>query len=91
MEGKSTYPSIVRSRASGREEAKEELKRLLESAPPEEEENASRWTAPRLARRLREELGVEVHPETARRALRRLGFSPTRPRRQHPPTDGAEY
>jgi len=73
------------------EEAEEELKRLLETAPPEEGENASRWTAPRLARHLEEKLGIEVHPETVRRALRRLGFSWTRPRRRLPPTDGEEY
>ncbi|WP_162863032.1 IS630 family transposase [Salinibacter ruber] len=73
------------------EEAEEELKRLLETTPPEEGENASRWTAPRLARHLEETLGIEVHPETVRRALRRLGFSWTRPRRQLPPTDGEEY
>ncbi|MCS3672422.1 transposase [Salinibacter ruber] len=72
-------------------EAEEELRRLLESAPPEEGENGSRWTAPRLARHLKEELGIEVHPETVRRALRRLGFSWTRPRRRLPPTDGEEY
>jgi len=73
------------------EEAEEELKRLLEASPPEEGENASRWTAPRLARHLEESLGIEVHPETVRRALRRLGFSWTRPRRRLPPTNGEEY
>jgi len=80
-----------RSRKIG-EEAEEELKRLLETFPPEEgKEAASRWTAPQLARHLEEKLGIEVHPETVRRALRRLGFSWTRPRRRLPPTDGEEY
>jgi len=74
------------------EEAEEELKRLLETSPPEEgKEAASRWTAPQLARHLEEKLDIEVHPETVRRALRRLGFSWTRPRRRLPPTDGKEY
>lgn len=74
------------------EEAEEELKRLLETSPSEEgKEAASRWTAPQLARHLEEKLDIEVHPETVRRALRRLGFSWTRPRRRLPPTDGEEY
>lgn len=74
------------------EEAEEELKRLLKTSPPEEgKKAASRWTAPQLARHLKEELDVDVHPETVRRALRRLGFSWTRPRRKLPPTDGEEY
>jgi transposase len=74
------------------EEAEEELKRLLETSPPEEgKEAVSRWTAPQLARHLEEKLDIEVHPETVRRTLRRLGFSWTRPRRRLPPTDGKEY
>lgn len=74
------------------EEAEEEIKRAVEEPPTEEGYTASRWTAPRLARHLEKELGVEVHPETVRRALRRLQFSWKRPRRKLPPDpDYAEH
>ena len=74
------------------EEAEEEIERVLEEPPTEEGYNATRWTAPRLARHLEEELGVAVHPETVRRALRRLEFSWKRPRRKLPPDpDYAEH
>jgi transposase len=69
-----------------------EIKRVIGEPPTEEGYNASRWTAPRLARHLEKELGVEVHPETVRRALRRLQFSWKRPRRKLPPDpDYAEH
>lgn len=74
------------------EEAEEEIKRAVEEPPTEEGYTASRWTAPRLARHLEKELGVEVHPETVRRALRRLQFRWKRPRRKLPPDpDYAEH
>jgi transposase len=74
------------------EEAEEEIERVIEEPPTEEGYTASRWTAPRLARHLEKELGVEVHPETVRRALRRLQFSWKRPRRKLPPDpDYAEH
>jgi len=74
------------------EEAEEEIKRVIGEPPTEEGYNVSRWTAPRLARHLEKELGVEVHPETVRRALRRLQFSWKRPRRKLPPDpDYAEH
>ncbi len=74
------------------EEAQDEIERVIEEPPTEEGYNATRWTAPRLARHLEEELGVEVHPETVRRALRRLQFSWKRPRRELPPDpDYAEH
>lgn len=65
-------------------EAEMEIERVIEEPPTEEGYNATRWTAPRLARHLEKELGVEVHPETVRRALRRLQFSWKRPRRELP-------
>jgi transposase len=74
------------------EDAKAEIERVIEEPPTEEGYNATRWTAPRLARHLEKELGVEVHPETVRRALRRLQFSWKRPRRKLPPDpDYAEH
>lgn len=77
-EGRSGRPSKID------EEAKEELERVLEAPPTEEGYDASRWTAPRLAQHLEDELGIEVHPETVRRALRRMGFRWKRPRRRLP-------
>jgi transposase len=44
----------------------------------------TRWTTPTLAEHLRRESGTDVHPETVRVALARLGFSWKRPRRQLP-------
>jgi transposase len=74
------------------EDAEEEIGRVIGEPPTEEGYNATRWTAPRLARHLEKELGVEVHPETVRRALRRLQFSWKRPRRKLPPDpDYAEH
>jgi transposase len=69
-------------------DAEAELERVLQQAPTEEGQGASRWTAPRLARHLDEELGVEVHPDTVRRALRRLEYSWKRPRRVLPKPSG---
>lgn len=69
-------------------DAEAELERVLQQSPTEEGQGASRWTAPRLARHLEEELGVEVHPDTVRRALRRLEYSWKRPRRILPKPSG---
>lgn len=68
----------------------EEIERVLENPPTEEGDNATRWTAPRLARHLEDELGVEVHPDTVRRALQRLEYSWKRPRRVLPKDPGYE-
>lgn len=65
-------------------EAEAELERVLEKPPTEEGYDASRWTAPRLARHLERELGTTVHPDTVRRALQRLEYSWKRPRRVLP-------
>lgn len=74
------------------EEVEQEIKRVIKESPTKEGYNASRWTAPRLARHLEDRFGVEVHPETVRRALRRLQFSWKRPRRELPPDpDYAEH
>lgn len=69
-------------------DAEAELERVLDQPPPEEDQDASRWTAPRLARHLEEELCVEVHPDTVRRALQRLEYSWKRPRRVLPKPSG---
>jgi transposase len=66
------------------EEAEAEIEKLLESDPTEHGENASRWTAPRIAEHLRNKQGIDVHPDTVRDALKRLEYSWTRPRRQLP-------
>lgn len=66
------------------DEAEAELQRVLDASPPEEGYDFSNWTVPRLAEHLKEELGLEVHPETVRQALHRLRFSCTRPRRRLP-------
>jgi transposase len=73
------------------EEAEAEIEKLLESDPTEYGENASRWTAPRIAEHLRKRQGIDVHPDTVRDALKRLEYSWTRPRRQLPsPADREE-
>ena len=69
------------------EDVEREIETLLQSDPTEEgenasRENASRWTTPRIAEYLERKLGVDVHPETVRDALKRLEYSWTRPRRQ---------
>lgn len=69
-------------------DAEAELERVLEGPPTEEGYDASRWTAPRLARHLERKLGTEVHPDTVRRALQRLEYSWKRPRRGLPKPSG---
>lgn len=64
------------------EEVEREIEKLLQRDPTDEGENASRWTTPRIAEYLERELGVDVHPETVREALKRLEYSWTRPRRR---------
>jgi transposase len=66
------------------EEVEEEIERILESTPLDEGYDATRWTAGRIANHLENELDVDVHPETVRKALKRLNFSWTRPRRSLP-------
>lgn len=61
------------------EEAEAELERLLKAPPTKAGYDFTRWTAPRLAEHLKRKLGVDVHPETVREALRRLEFSWKRP------------
>jgi len=73
------------------EEVEQEMKRLLEETPTERGENATRWTTDRMAEHLKRELGVDVHPETVREALKRLKYSWTRPRRKLPPVDPDAY
>ena len=63
------------------EEVEQQIEELLEGNPTDEGENATRWTTPRIAEYLDEELDVDVHPETVREALKRLEYSWTRPRR----------
>lgn len=54
---------------------------LLQTAPTDEGKNTTRWTTPRIAKYLEEELGVDVHSaevsahETVREALKRLQYS----------------
>lgn len=66
------------------EEAEEELRCVLAGPPTEKGYEMTRWTTPTLAEHLRRETGTDVHPETVRGALERLGFSWKRPRRQLP-------
>jgi transposase len=63
------------------EEAEAEIRRLLEGNPTEEGQNATRWTTPRIAEHLKRELGIDVHEDTVRDALKRMEYSWTRPRR----------
>jgi len=74
--------------------AENELERVLEGPPTGEGYNASRWTAPRLARHLarhlERKLGTRVHSDLGRRALRRLSYSWKRPRRVLPKPAGRE-
>ena len=73
------------------EEAREEIERLLEGNPTDEGQNATRWTAPRIAEHLERELGIDVHEDTVRDALNQMEYSWTRPRRRLPPTDPEAY
>jgi len=66
------------------EEAEEELRCVLAGPPTEKGYEATRWTTPTLAEHLDRWLGIDVHPETVRGALGRLGFSWKRPRRRLP-------
>jgi Transposase and inactivated derivatives len=72
-------------------EAREEIERLLEENPTEEGQNATRWTAPRIAEHLEREVGVDVHEDTVRRTLKQMEYSWTRPRRKLPPTNPETY
>ena len=63
------------------EQAEAEIQRLMESNPTEEGQNATRWTAPRIAEHLKRKVGVDVHEDTVRDALKRMEYSWTRPRR----------
>jgi transposase len=58
-------------------EARKEIERLMEGNPTEEGQNATRWTAPRIAEHLERELGIDVHEDTVRGAPARV--SPNRP------------
>ena len=73
------------------EEAREEIEQLLEGDPTEEGQNATRWTAPRIAEHLERELGIDVHEDTVRDTLKQMEYSWTRPRRKLPPTDPEAY
>jgi transposase len=73
------------------EEAREEIERLLEGNPTKEGQNATRWTAPRIAEHLERELGVDACEDTVRSALKQMEYSWTRPRRTLPPTDPEAY
>lgn len=64
------------------DEVEDVIEELLQTGPTEDGENVTRWTTPRIAEYLDEELGVDVHPETVREALKRLRYSWTRPRRR---------
>ena len=70
--------------------AKELDKALRTSAP-----DGGLWTAPKVAAWITEKSGHEVHPSTAWRAMRRLGFSLQVPRpankRRAPPEEQAEF
>jgi transposase len=66
------------------DEAEALLERLLEEPPTEVGYDFTRWTAPRLAEHLKRELGIDVHPDTVRQALQRLGYGWKRPRRSLP-------
>lgn len=72
-------------------EAREEIEQLLEGDPTEEGQNATRWTAPRIAEHLDRELDIDVHEDTVRRALKQMEYSWTRPRRKLPSTDPEAY
>ena len=58
------------------EEAEDELRRVLQAGPPTEEGyEATRSPAvPRLTEHLGKKLGIDVHPETVREALKRLEY-----------------
>ena len=68
-------------------EAREEIERLLEGNPTDEGQNATRWTASRIAEHLERELGINAHEDTVRDALNQMEYSWTRPWRKLPSTD----
>jgi transposase len=59
-------------------EARKEIERLMEGNPTEEGQNATRWTAPRIAEHLERELGIDVHEDTVRGAPGESFPQPTR-------------
>ena len=58
----------------------QELERLVERSPQEEDYDFTTWTVPLLTSHLKGRMGLEVSDDTVRRALRRLGFVWRRPR-----------
>ncbi|WP_103027894.1 helix-turn-helix domain-containing protein [Salinibacter altiplanensis] len=63
-----------------KKEAKKEIERLLEGNPTDEGQNATRWTAPRVAEHIERELSIDVHEDTVREMLKQTEDSWTRPR-----------
>lgn len=62
-----------------------ELQQAL-TAPPED---GGLWSGPKVARWMSERLGRQIHPQRGWEALRRLGYTPQRPRPRHTGADPA--
>jgi transposase len=57
------------------------IRRWLADSPAEYGFDTELWTAPRLARLIREEFGVRLNPRYLSSWLRERGFTPQKPRR----------
>ena len=58
------------------------IRRWLTESPTEHGFPTDLWSAPRLARLIREELGVTLHPGYLSAWLRQRGYTPQKPRRK---------
>jgi transposase len=66
-------------------ELTEELARALEGAAPD----GGLWTSPKVAQWIAQRLGRPVRPQRGWDLLRRLGYTPQRPRPRHREADAA--
>jgi transposase len=57
------------------------IRRWLTDSPTEHGFETELWTAPRLARLIREEFGIVLHPKYLSAWLRERGYSPQKPQR----------
>lgn len=68
---------------------KEELSRIVETAPDPDKDGVVRWRCLDLKGVIEERFGVNYHERTVGKILKELGFSHVSPRPQHPGQDPA--
>ena len=67
----------------------ESLQQELAAAVEQPPEEGGVWSGPRVAAWMERRLGQKVHPQRGWDYMRRLGFTPQRPRPKHPEGDPA--